>query len=115
MTPRASLCPSKSRFSARCRRSSSPSLTLTSISASSPAPPRRSRPCVACLYLVGLCSKEPPFRLRHLRRLRRFYKLGFHHAAGRGGAIRLDNPLVEILDGCVKAHEHTSHSQPMGW
>jgi hypothetical protein len=37
--------------------------------------------------------------LWHLRRLRRFYKLQFHHAAGRRCAIRLGNPLVAIAEG----------------
>src|SRR5215211_93976 len=95
MTPRASLCPSKSRFSARRNRSCSPSLTLSSISARRTRPRRRSRPpSVACLHPLGLWPKVHPFRLRHLRR---FYKLGFHHAAGRRATIQFDNPLVEGL------------------
>jgi hypothetical protein len=36
-------------------------------------------------------------RLRRLRRLPRFRWPRFHHAAGRRGAVRLDDPLVEGL------------------
>src|SRR5215211_6580381 len=97
MTPRASLCPSISRSTARRNRSSSPSLMLPSIVSSPPGPPRRPRPPVACLHPVGFWPKVHPSRLQHLRRLRRFYKLQFHHAAGRRGAIRLGNPLVTII------------------
>src|SRR5215211_7342203 len=118
-TSRASCCPSKSRLTARRKRSSSSSLMLPSIVSSPPTPPRRPRPSVACVHLVGLCSKELPFRLQHLRR---FYRLQYHHAAGCDGAIRLDNPLVTIIKGKVglslyrRAHhlaELASDSSPL--
>src|SRR5215212_3187664 len=55
--------------------------------------------------------KRTSFRLQHLRRLRRFYKLQFHYAAGRCAAIRLDNPLVAIIKGkaCLSFYRCPHH------
>jgi hypothetical protein len=95
-------------------------LTPPSTAASQSAPPRRPRPSVAFLHLVRLWAKEHPSRLQHLRRLRRFYKLQFHYAAGRRGAIWLDNPFVTIIKGkaCLSLYRRPHHLAELvyaGW
>jgi hypothetical protein len=75
-----------------CLRSRSRSARRSVTGPSVPAGPPAPTPAAAALY---------PSRLRRLRRSPRFcnYKLQVHHAADRRGAIRLDYPLVAIVEG----------------